>query len=192
MHLHIQGRIQFFIDALDRAVSSQQSEIEMIINRFAINLELQPGPNFTDRVNYTGFFNISEVNFDISFRVQCLENYYGPNCTLFCEPADDVYTCDSEGEIVCIEDNRDPTSMCSRCLPGYNPLQNCFTCILGRDIATKCAICLPGFDSSTGCTSCLSGYLLTSISQCTKENVSVTMDGPGKHAIYLHLSQVDL
>ena len=184
--LYIQEKIQFIVDALDKAVSlSTLNETEMIINRFAINLELQPGPNFTDRVNYTGFFKISEVNFDISFRVQCLENYYGSNCTTFCEPVDGVYTCNSEGRIVCIDDNRDPTASCSRCLPGYNPLQNCLACTLGRDISTHCTSCLLGFDLSTGCTTCLPGYLQTSLSQCTKENVSATVAAPGNQIVHM-------
>ena len=81
------------------------SETEAIINRFPIDLELNPGPNFTERTTYTGFYNISDVGFDISFRVQCLENYFGPNCTTFCEPLEGVYTCDSEGRFICLHDN---------------------------------------------------------------------------------------
>ena len=109
-----QGKIQFFVDALDRAVSaSGLGETEVFINRFPIDIQLQPGPNFTDRGNYTGIYNISGLQFDISFRVQCSENFYGPNCTTFCAPLQGVYTCGSEGRVVCILNNRDPATNCS-------------------------------------------------------------------------------
>ena len=99
LHL-VQGRIQFFIDALDRAVWSNETEV--IINRFPIYLELQLGANFTERTAYTGIYNIPGLGFDMSFRVQCSENYYGPNCTTFCEPIEGVYRCDGEGRGICL------------------------------------------------------------------------------------------
>ena len=165
-----QGGIQFFIDALDRDVTtSGLVETEVIINRFAINLELTLGPTFTDRVNYTGIYNISGLGFDMSFRVQCTENYYGPNCTTFCEPMEGVYTCDSEGRIVCPHDGQDLATNCSACLQGWDLqinctsclpyrdiLSNCTQCLTGRDISTNCATCLPGYDPSTNCIECLS------------------------------------
>ena len=83
----------------------QQFEMEAVINRFPIDLELELGASFTERATYTGIYNISGLGFDVSFRVQCSENYYG---TTFCEPVEGVYTCDSEGRVLCIQDNRDP------------------------------------------------------------------------------------
>ena len=139
---HMQGRIQFFIDAIDRAVSMSTSGISetlAIINRFPIDLELNPGPDFTERTTYTGFHNISDVGFDMSFRVQCLENYFGPNCTTFCEPLEGVYTCDSEGRSVCLQDNKDPTTNCTTCLRGWDLETNCTTCIPGKDPTSNCS-----------------------------------------------------
>ena len=179
-----QGGIQFFIDALDRDVqTSGLVETEVFINHFAINLELEPGPTFTDRVNYTGIYNISDVEFDISFRVQCTENYFGPNCTKKCVSEPGEYTCDSEGEIVCIADNRDPATNCSSCLSGYNPLLNCLVCLQGRDLVTNCAGCLPGYDPSTGCLRCLPGYELTGGTQCTMQATIAPGEESGKHNI---------
>ena len=84
-----QGRIQFFIDALDSDVRS--SEIEVFINHFPINLELELGAAFTERTTYTGIYNISDLGFDMSFRVQCSENYHGPNCATLCESVQNLY-----------------------------------------------------------------------------------------------------
>ena len=104
-----------------------RNETEAFINRFPINLELTPGPNFTERTTYTGTYYTSDLGFDMSFRVQCSENYYGPNCTTFCEPIEGVYRCDGEGRhnIICLtQSNRDPTTNCTTCLPQFTG-ENC-------------------------------------------------------------------
>ena len=162
---------------MDRAVSQrQQFEMEAIINRFPIDLELEIGASFTERIAYTGIYNISGLGFDISFRVQCSENYYGPNCTTLCEPVEGVYTCDSEGRVVCVQNNRDLATNCTSCLHGWDLKTNCTSCsplydnrsdctqcLAGRNINTGCVACLPGYDPSTNCTECFLGYDL-----CTK------------------------
>ena len=145
------------------------SETLAIINRFPIDLELTPGATFTERMTYTGIYNILGLGFDMSFRVQCSENYYGPNCTTFCEPMEDVYTCDSEGKIVCLHDGQDLATNCMACLQGWNSKTNCATCLpyhdtqsnctqclTDREITTNCTTCrLPGYDPSINCTECL-------------------------------------
>ena len=158
-HPCIQGRIQFFIDALDRVVPHRASlETEAIINRFPIDLELELGANFTQRTTCTGIYNISGLGFDMSFRVQCSENYYGPNCTTFCEPVEGVHSCDSKGRIVCIQDGQDLATNCTTCLPGWDLNNNCAVCMTGYDPPTNCTQCLTGRDACTNCTTCLPGY----------------------------------
>ena len=105
------------------------NETLAIINRFPIDLELHPGPDFTERTNYTSIYNIPDLGFDMSFRVQCSENYYGPNCTTFCELIERVYRCDGEGRGICLmQSNRDSTTNCTTCLQaGYDPSANCTT-----------------------------------------------------------------
>lgn len=53
----MQGRIQFFIDAIDSA--DGPTETLDIINRFAVNLELELGLRLTPRATYklNGIFN---------------------------------------------------------------------------------------------------------------------------------------
>ena len=112
-----QGRIQLFIDALDN--DARSGETEVLINRFPIDLELELGAAFTERTTYTGIYNISGLGFDMSFRVQCSENYYGPNCTTFCEPMEGVYNCSRGGSILCLQEHRNPATNCSTCLPQF-------------------------------------------------------------------------
>ena len=118
--------------------TSGLSETSAIINRFPIDLELDPGTNFTDRTTYTGIYNISGVGFDMSFRVQCADNFFGPNCTTFCEPVEGVYTCDREGRVVCLHNNQNPATNCTQCLSGYDPSVNCTQCLSGYDAMTTC------------------------------------------------------
>ncbi|XP_039248161.1 uncharacterized protein LOC120326021 [Styela clava] len=61
-----------------------------------------------------------------SYRVKCDQHYYGDGCSKYCRPRDDMfghYTCDRNGEKVCLDGWRDGTgSYCSEpiCLPGCN------------------------------------------------------------------------
>ena len=132
------------------------SETLSIINRFPIDLELDPGTNFTDRTTYTGIYNISGVGFDMNFRVQCADNFFGPNCTTFCEPVEGVYTCDREGRVVCLHNNQDSATNCTTCFPGYDPATTCTQCRLSRyDPSTNCEECVPGYNILTNCIECL-------------------------------------
>ena len=116
----------------------------------------------------------------MSFRVQCSENYHGPNCATFCEPVEvnpntNCTTClyifydIKTGCTQCLP-GRDITSNCTTCLPdydastscttclqaGYDPTAACTQCLTGRDVSTNCKTCLPGYDHSTNCAECLS------------------------------------
>ena len=125
MVVPIQGRTQFLIDAVDRANSG---ESEAIINRFPTDLELTPGPCFTDRRTYTGIYSVPGLGFDMSFRVQCSENYYGTDCNTFCEPVEGGHICDNEGRVICLQKYQDPATRCMTCLQGLVLETNCATC----------------------------------------------------------------
>ena len=147
---YIQGRIQFFIDAIDTV--RQSGETEVLINRFLVNLGLELGAAFTERTTYTGIFNISGLGFIMSFRVQCSENYTSPNCATCLVPGYDPHANCTQ----CLT-GRDANANCTTCLlPGYDPHTNCTECLTGRDVSTNCTECLvPGYDPSTDCMECL-------------------------------------
>ena len=134
----MQGRVQFFIDALDSNVWSD--EIEILINRFPINLELEFGVAFTERIMYTDIYNIPGLGFDMSFRVQCSENCYSSNCTTFCEPIEDLYTCNSEGRIACIHNGQNSATNCTRCLFEWTRKQTALLAYLHSMIPTPTAL----------------------------------------------------
>ena len=159
------------------------SETLAIINRFPIDLELDPGTNFTERTTYTGVYNILGLGFDMSFRVQCAENFFGPNCTTFCEPLEGMYTCDSAGRALCLETNRDPSTNCTSCLLGFDPDTNCSLCLFRRLLSSNCTQCASGFDLSTDCTACLSGYVLTANGTQCVAVVTEASSQPSKYDI---------
>ena len=82
------------------------------VDRVPIDLQLNLSTNFTERRTYSGIHNISQ--FDMSFRLsgQCAENYYGPQCAIFCSDVAGVSTCDSDGNIVCVDPEVDPQNNC--------------------------------------------------------------------------------
>ena len=47
-----------------------------------------------------------------------------------------MFTCDSEGNVVCIGNNHDPATNCTGCLPGRDLNSNCVSerCLPGRDL----------------------------------------------------------
>ena len=99
----------------------------------------------------------SNVTFDLSFRVQCSENYYGPRCNVFCSEVAQQLSCDNEGNVVCVNQYRNPEINCTECLPGRDPSTNCERCLPGRDIDTNCSNCLSGRDLTKDCAECLPG-----------------------------------
>jgi len=94
------------------------------IDRFLINVELELSSTFTERRTYVGELGIAQ--FDLSFRVACLENYYGPQCNVFCSGVAGQSTCDSEGNLVCVDSSLTPESSCTECrVEGGDPDNNC-------------------------------------------------------------------
>ena len=80
----------------------------VVVDRVPIDLQLNISTNFTERRTYPGIHNTSQ--FDMSFRLsgQCAENYYGPQCAVFCSEVAGVSTCDSDGNLVCAENYYGP------------------------------------------------------------------------------------
>ena len=119
----IQGRAQFYIIVYHFCFGCPDGEV---VDRLFIDMELGISSTFTERRTYSGRLNISQ--FDLSFRIagECSENYYGPQCNVFCSEVEGVSTCDSNGTKVCVNSNLSPESACTQCLEeGRDPANNC-------------------------------------------------------------------
>ena len=152
--MYTQGRVQFYI-VIYYFISN--TPVPVVVDRFQIDLELSIASDFTERKTYYGLQNLTQ--FDMSFKIagQCSDNYYGPQCDVFCSEVEGLFTCDSEGNTVCVNSNLNPETNCKECLPGRDPSTNCTECVPGRDPSTNCTECLPGRDPSTNCTECVTG-----------------------------------
>ena len=104
--------MQFYILTYDRIADPDVRFV--VVDRVPIDLQLNLSTEFTERRTYSGIHNISQ--FDMSFRLsgQCEENYYGPQCALFCSEVAGVSTCDSDGNIVCDNPEGDPQNNCEQ------------------------------------------------------------------------------
>ena len=96
-----------------------------VVDRFQIDLELSIASDFTERKTYYGLQNLTQ--FDMSFKIrQCSDNYYGPQCDVFCSEVEGQFTCDSEGNTVCVNSNLNPETSCTECLEeDQDPDNNC-------------------------------------------------------------------
>ena len=90
--------------------------VDMIfISRSLSAVSLQNG-SFTEVMTYFG--NYSEL--DLSFRLTCQRDFYGPDCSVFCVDTNDTrghYTCSNSGERVCLEGYQNSTTNCTECAP---------------------------------------------------------------------------
>ena len=69
---------------------------------------------FTPIYELSGLFN----KIQIDFHMYCAANYFGSQCSVFCEPMDGErghYTCDSQGNIVCLEGYLGKETNCTTC-----------------------------------------------------------------------------
>ena len=69
--------IQLFMEIIDEDSTNEHE----LIDRFVVNIS-DPQIGSTERERYTGIFGYAEV--DLSIRVICADNFYGPNCDMFC------------------------------------------------------------------------------------------------------------
>ena len=107
----VQGGIQFFV----RSVSDGQ-----IVDYLSINIDLKPGENVTNEI-LTGHHFGESITFTVSFFLTCTFNYYGENCSLYCEPGGSrdhgYYSCSTQGAKIC--DEYFGGSDCNECDNGF-------------------------------------------------------------------------
>ena len=62
----------------------------------------------------------------MSFFLECAENFYGQDCSTFCQSRNDAsghYACDPSGGIVCLDGYIGANTSCVQC----SPMQGCCT-----------------------------------------------------------------
>ncbi len=155
--------MQIFFEFVDYDSNRLRDDL---IDRFAINVTLPVGTS-TDRETYSGIFGFATVN--ISFTLECAENFYDRNCDRFCNES---CTCgpgltgpfcttsiDDCANVTCGENQRcvdgHLTSSCV-CEPGYTgpdclvDINECagVNCNFGtceQGIGSFTCVCTPGY-----------------------------------------------
>ena len=109
------------------------------------------------------------TGFQLPTCVTCAQDYFPQNiCNVFCQPQDDAtghFTCDSNGNKVCLPGYTDPGTDCTECDPNFQG-PNCNTCIQDYYPQGTCdTFCQPRNDSGgrftcnvDGVRVCLPGY----------------------------------
>ena len=84
-------------------------------------IELSPG-DVLNNISLPGALSASfrsDVIFTVSFSLNCEEDYYGPNCTVYCRPSDSDklghYSCFSNGSILCLPEYKNEDTNCTEC-----------------------------------------------------------------------------
>ncbi len=83
---------------------------------------LTPSTTSTPIASYSGL--LGHAMFSMAFRLACAANYYGANCSKFCEHRYNNlghYRCDAQGDIICKSGYTDESTNCIQCVP----LTNC-------------------------------------------------------------------
>lgn len=106
----LQGKFQLYIKARDEDDLNPNDDRDF----FFINMNLEVSEHYTAAMDFTGENN--NVRLTMSFRIVCEQNYYGGNCTVYCEAQDDNetghYLCNRDGSFQCLEGFENPENHC--------------------------------------------------------------------------------
>ena len=117
-----QNSAEFVLEVID-ADDPMGPENDQYIDTVVVDLsDITPSNAPTIITSYSGL--LGHAVFDMAFRLSCSANYYGDDCSKFCQSRyDDLghYTCDEQGNIVCKSGYMDESTNCVQCIP----LTNC-------------------------------------------------------------------
>lgn len=126
---HHKGSFQLRVDVHD----SDFFVDDFVDEIFAELVSFPLGESFSSPTWYTGLGRRSRI--ELSFRVQCTENFYGRDCNTHCISSE-RYKCDSDGNRMCKDGNFSLPDCQIQCTPTEK-----YFC----DILTGTRVCRPGY-----------------------------------------------
>ena len=110
------------VDHMEPTASQSSGIQNSLVAQFDIWINISLEENRTALIRRTTPYrdrNFSGKSLYLTIELSCGERFYGPDCTKWCEPRDDVrghYICDNGGNIICLEGFQNEVSNCTECL----------------------------------------------------------------------------
>ena len=106
----MQGSLQLYFEVIEDDPIDDDFIGDMFIDSvLSISTDFVGPMSFSSE---NGYFTV-----DLSFRVFCQVDYYGPNCTVLCQGRDDTmghYHCnETTGDIICLSGYQNTTTNCT-------------------------------------------------------------------------------
>ncbi len=118
----------------------------------------------------------------------CINTNYDPDTCSLCLKPDRFTDTDCS---VCVLPGGDPATLCQTCLATkFDSNTNCSQCIGNRDLSSSCSTCLPGYDSISDCAVCLSGRNISTRCTTCLPGFTGSSCEPGECCTILHRSSV--
>ena len=120
----------------DDSSSSVNNDVDDTVQSVIINID-QLGAS--PPVLIVGAQDVGMINVSYEVAMVCTENYFGSDCTTFCEERDDEqghYTCGNEGNIVCRDSYTDTSTNCTECIPADGCCEFPYTLVVTDPIAS--------------------------------------------------------
>lgn len=99
--LHEQGKVGLYVESWDWDMITNDD----LVDKMSLTLYVRrPDPNGQSASVYPRTLRGRRATMGVEFKVYCSQNYYGPSCTKFCKPRNNLYgqyRCDMNGNMVC-------------------------------------------------------------------------------------------
>lgn len=107
------------------------SEIQPLVVEFQITLDIphDPASMAISTITRTSRDPRGQgKSIRLTFDLECVDDFYGSDCGTFCAARDDAlghFTCDSSGDLICLDGFTDPSTNCTECVLS----EGCCECI---------------------------------------------------------------
>ncbi len=113
----MQGAVELLLRVDDELTSDEADPLVLELS-VPVNISHNPQTIPISRIESVTHNN-GRAFFQISFELECGEGFYGSDCGVFCIPRDNDlghFTCDSNGNIMCLEGFNNTSTNCTQCL----------------------------------------------------------------------------
>ncbi len=117
--IYMQGAVELLLRVDDELTPD---EADPLVLKLSVPVNISHNPTqipISIIESDTYYDNNGRIFLAISFELECGEGFYGSDCGVFCIPRDNDlghFTCDSNGNIMCLEGFNNTSTNCTQCL----------------------------------------------------------------------------